>query len=233
MTDTQKQIEDIYAAQLKKQQSQLKQNYDTALSDLDAEKKALAEQTQANIDRARLDSQRAAVNNAEYYAAAGLTSGAKAQADLAQANQLQANMTALRAQQQEADEQARQQRALLGQQYSAAIRQAQEDNDLALAEALYNQAKKEEGGTGTELTPQEQAQAEAIKWIQQKYADGLVTDIGDWEMLVKIFGGTSADAVNQLMRKGYRYGSRVPDGIGSGGGGGYKYRDDILANAGA
>lgn len=191
MTDTQKQIEDIYAAKLKKQQSQLKQNYDTALSDLDAEKKALAEQTQANIDRARLDSQRAAVNNAEYYAAAGLTSGAKAQADLAQANQLQANMTALRAQQQEADEQARQQRALLGQQYSAAIRQAQEDNDLALAEALYNQAKKEEGGTGTEpqidmeslmklpyyskLTPEKLVKLVAAGYVREYEKDGKLT----------------------------------------------------------
>ena len=144
MMDTQKQIEDIYAAQLKKQQSQLKQNYDTALSDLDAEKKAHAEQTQANIDRTRLDSQRAAVNNAEYYAAAGLTSGAKAQADLAQANQLQANVTALRAQQQAADAEAERQRSLLSQQYMSAIRQAQADNDLALAEALYKQAQADQ-----------------------------------------------------------------------------------------
>lgn len=78
----------------------------------------------------------------------------------------------------------------------------------------------------TGASAEEQAQEDAINLMRQKYIDGLVTDIGDWELLVKIFGGSAADAVDVLQKKGFRYGSRNASGFG--GGGGYKYRDENL-----
>lgn len=139
-----KTIEDLYKQQLEAEKAQLSADYNKAISSLDAQKEENEKQTRKNIGLAKADNQMASVNNAEYYAAAGLTSGAKAQADLAQANQYQANVTALRAAQQEADNAIELQRQDLANQYAAAIKQAQADNDMALAEALYKKAKEEE-----------------------------------------------------------------------------------------
>lgn len=63
---------------------------------------------------------------------------------LSQENQLQADLTALRAQQQQTDADIERQRGLLGQEYASAIRKAQSDNDLQMAQALYGLAEKED-----------------------------------------------------------------------------------------
>ena len=57
-------------------------------------------------------------------------------------------------QQQELDTDVERQRSLLSQQYQSAIRQAQAENDLAKAEALYEEAKRQQSN----LLAQQQTQ---------------------------------------------------------------------------
>jgi hypothetical protein len=59
-------------------------------------------------------------------------------------NQLQADLTALRAAQQESDAEIERQRGLLAKEYASAIQKAQADNDLAMAQALYEDAQRKE-----------------------------------------------------------------------------------------
>lgn len=144
MSTTEEMIEKMYASQLKSQKEQLDTDYKQAVLDLDAQQKKNQQTTDANLNRTAVEAQKAAVNNAELHNAYGLSSGTRAQARLAQENQLQADMTALRAAQQNADADVERQRSLLAQEYTSAIRQAQAENDLAKAEALYAAAKEEE-----------------------------------------------------------------------------------------
>ena len=137
-------LEKIYEAQLAAQKEQLKQDYDLSDAELTRQKEQNQKITDANLTRTAVEAQKAAVNNAELHNAYGLSSGARAQARLAQENQLQANMTALRVAQQEADAETERQRGLLSKEYASAIRQAQAENDLAKAEALYQEAQQRE-----------------------------------------------------------------------------------------
>ena len=136
-----KTVEELYKQQLEAEKAQLTADYDAAVSNVDAQKEQNAFNTRNNIRTAKAVDKINSVNNAEYYAAAGLASGARAQADMAQANQLQSNITSMRIAQQQADADAERQKVLLGQQYQAAIQQAQADNDLKLAELLYEEAQ--------------------------------------------------------------------------------------------
>jgi len=136
MTD----IEKLYKDQLALEKSQIQRDYEKAQLDLDAAKLENQKATDANLRRTAVEAEKAQMNQAEYDAASGLTSGAKAQARLSRENQLAANMTAIRTAQQEADAQVERQRAILANEYAAAIREAQAENDLAKAQALYEQA---------------------------------------------------------------------------------------------
>ena len=135
-------INQMYDSQLESQKEQLKIDYETALSDMDARQAAEHKALDQKLRDTRVDSKRAAVSNAEYYAAAGLSSGARAQARLSQENQLLSDLTELRAAQQLADAEADRQRTLLAREYASAIQKAQSDNDLARAQALYEEAKR-------------------------------------------------------------------------------------------
>lgn len=152
MATTQEQLKNLYDSKLELKKSQLAQSYNNAISNLDAQQKANAEQTRQNIGIAKTNNDRAAVNNAEYYAAAGLASGPKMQAELARENQIQADVAAMRADQQKADAEADRQRVMLGHNYQEAIRQAKMENDIARAESLYEQAGQIEA-----VTPFEEA----------------------------------------------------------------------------
>lgn len=165
-------IGQIYDASLTSKKEGLKQNYNQAISDLDAQKKANQQSTDANLTRTAVEAQQAQRNYAQVQAAQGLTSGAQAQAKLAQDNQLQADLTTLRAAQQTADAGIEQQRALLAQQYSAAIAQAEADNDLAKAEALYAQAKE----------------AEDKLLSDQKASAQLMAAAGDYSLYGQLYG---------------------------------------------
>lgn len=139
-TSQEEMIRKMYEASLAANKSQLESDYNQNLSDLGAEEGKLGSiyyeqqrQAQAEADRNRQAFQ-------EYANARGLNSGTGGQAELAQQNQLSANMNNLRQSEAEKRAEIERQRQLLGQQYQSAIQKAQADNDLNLAKALYQEA---------------------------------------------------------------------------------------------
>ena len=181
MATNDEKIKQMYNSSLTSQKEQLATEYEKALTDLDQQKQANQKVTDANLRRTAVEAQKAQVNNEEYYAASGLSSGAKAQARLSQENQLQANMTALRTAQQEADASVERQRGLLAKDYESAIRQAQADNDLALAQALYAEAQN----------------AEAKLLAKQEAAANLMAENGDYSRYGALYG-LSDEEISQL-----------------------------------
>ena len=137
-------INKMYDSSLQGQKAQLQQNYEQDQANLDYEQQQAQKQADANLNRTYVEAAKAAKNYGEVQNAYGLTSGAMAQAKLAQDNQLRGDLTSIRTAQQNADAQIERERSLLAKQYSAAIQQAQSENDLARAQALYEQAKAEE-----------------------------------------------------------------------------------------
>lgn len=193
MSTTEDQIKKLYSSQLASQKEQLQQDYLRADAEYAAEKEKAQKTTDANLTRTAVEAQKSAVNTAELHNAYGLSSGARAQARLAQENQLQANLTALRMQQQELDTDVERQRSLLSQQYQSAIRQAQAENDLAKAEALYEEAKRQQSN----LLAQQQTQ---MKYAYE--AAMLMADAGDYTQLVNFYknqGINMTDADLQLL----------------------------------
>jgi hypothetical protein len=194
VTNYEDEINKMYDSQLASQKSQLTTDYETADAELAAKQEAAKKQLETNITRTRTDAQKNAMNAAEYYNAAGLSSGAKAQARLAQDNQLMADITTLRAAQQQADADTERQRSLLSKEYASAIAQAQAENDLARAQALYAEAKE----------------AEQKLLAKQEAAAGVMAQAGDYTRYGDVYG-LSADEVKKLNGL---------SSAGSGGGGG-------------
>ncbi len=194
-TTTTENLEQIYDAQLKNQKSQLTQNYQQALSDIDASKETAAKQLDQNLNTTALESQRAQKNYNEVQNAYGLTSGARAQARLAQDNQLQADLTALRTAHATADAERERNRTLLGQQYSAAIAQAQAENDIAKAQALYAEAKE----------------ADQKLTAQQESAAALMAQVGDFSLYKTLYGLTD-DQLAKLQPTSESNPTTIPDG---------------------
>lgn len=188
-------INKMYDGSLESQKQALTQNYDTGVSDIAASAEKQRKATDANLNRTYVESAKAAKNYGEVQNAYGLTSGAMAQARLAQDNQLQADLTALRAAQTDSDAQFERQRNLLAKEYSAAIAKAQADNDYQRAQALYNAAKADEDQL----------------MQMQKEAGNLMAGVGDYSILAKLYGLTD----EQLALLKAKHG-----GSGGGGGGG-------------
>ena len=82
MSTTEEQIRKMYEGQLTSQKEQLQQDYTQADADLTAQKEKLQKTTDENLNRTAVNAQIAAMNNARYTAANGLSSGAQAQARL-------------------------------------------------------------------------------------------------------------------------------------------------------
>lgn len=167
MSTTEDQIKKMYSTQLDAKMEQLKQEYTQADEAYAAEKEKSQKTTDANLTRTAVEAQKAAVSNAELHDAYGLSSGTRAQARLAQENQLQSDLTALRVQQQELDADVERQRTLLSQQYQSAIQEAQAENDLALAEALYAEAKAQEEALLAQQEAQNKYALEYAKWAAE------------------------------------------------------------------
>ena len=189
-------IRQMYDGNLASQTAQLQQSYQKADSEYVAAKEKNAKATDANLTRTAVEGQKAAMNMAQLHDAQGLSSGTRAQARMSLENQTMANMTALRAAQQQSDADIERQRALLAQDYAAAISKAQADNDLQKAQALYEQAKQAEA----DLLSKKEATAE------------LLAKAGDFSLLQELRGLT--DNQVQLLKDAYRgeNGGKVPDG---------------------
>lgn len=193
-------INKMYDSSLESQKQTLASGYENNVSNIDASMEKQQKTTDANLNRTYVESAKAAKNYGEVQNAYGLTSGAMAQARLAQDNQLQADLTALRAAQTDSDAQFERQRNLLAKEYSAAIAKAQADNDYQRAQALYAAAKADEDQL----------------MQMQKEAGNLMAGAGDYSILAKLYGLTD----EQLALLNRKYGG----GGGSGGGGGRSYR---------
>lgn len=136
-------INKLYDTSLDSQKKLLDQNLQENTGVLDQEKQNVQQQTDDNLQRTYVEATKAA----GVYSGPGtpkISGGAAAQAGLSQWNQQAADTTALKGKQSEADMEIERQRQLLASQYSAAIKQAQADNDMQRAQQLYDAAKAEE-----------------------------------------------------------------------------------------
>ena len=193
MSTTEDQIKKLYSSRLASQKEQLQQDYMKADAEYAAEKEKAQKATDANLTRTAVEAQKSAVSAAELHNAYGLSSGARAQARLAQENQLLANLTALRTQQQELDADVERQRSLLSQQYQSAIRQAQAENDLAKAQALYEEARRKQDA----LTAQQQTQNQYAFEYAKLMADA--GEYGPWLEFMKNQGVSVGDNAYDVL----------------------------------
>ena len=214
-------IRKMYESNLNSNKSQLESDYNQNLSDLGAEESKLGQiyyeqqrQAQAESDRNRQAFQ-------EYANARGLNSGTGGQAELAQSNQLSANLNALRQSEAEKRAEVERQRQLLGQQYQQAIQKAQADNDLNLAKALYEEAVRVDESINSA------AQADADRALQifnmlnntaLSAAGAYASKSGDLSLYEKLLAGDSTSELEDLYNKAQQIVSS--GGYYSGGGGG-------------
>lgn len=241
-------IRKMYESNLASNKSKLESDYNQNLSDLGAEESKLGQiyyeqqrQAQAESDRNRQAFQ-------EYANARGLNSGTSGQAELAQSNQLSANLNALRQSEAEKRAEVERQRQLLGQQYQKAIQKAQADNDLNLAKALYEEAVRVDESINSA------AQADA-DWALQIFnmlnntalsaAGAYASKSGDLSLYEKLLAGDSTSELEDLYNKAQQIVSSggYYSGGGGGSGSGYKratsnemewaqYYIDMIRNAG-
>ena len=214
-------IRKMYESNLASNKSQLESDYNQNLSDLGAEESKLGQiyyeqqrQAQAESDRNRQAFQ-------EYANARGLNSGTGGQAELAQSNQLSANLNALRQSEAEKRAEVERQRQLLGQQYQQAIQKAQADNDLNLAKALYEEAVRVDESINSA------AQADADRALQifnmlnntaLSAAGAYAQKNNDLSLYQKLLAGDSTSELEDLYNKAQQIAST--GGYYSGGGGG-------------
>lgn len=194
--DEKQYIKDMYGSQLKSQQETLTQNYEQNAAELERQQQAAQKQKDTDLTRTYVEAAKAQKNYDEVQNAYGLTSGAMAQARLAQDNQLQADLTAIRTAQQAIDADVEREKGLLSKEYQSAIAKAQADNDIALAEALYKQA---------------QAEDERLK-EKQKAAANLMAGAGDYSLLAKLYGLTPEQVAKLEGRSGGTYTGPLDEG---------------------
>lgn len=186
MSTNEDQIKNIYSQQLAAEKDRLQQGYIAADAEYAAQKKTNQKITDENLNRTAVEAQKAAVSQSELHNAYGLSSGARAQARMALENQKASDMAAIRQSAQEQDAELERQRASLAQQYQYEIRQAQKENDMALAEALYKNA-----------------QTEQTKLDAQKEADATNNDQAAWTLAqIMMEAGDYTPAFNYLRSKG-------------------------------
>ena len=176
MANTKELIEQMYGSSLESAKQQLQQDYDSNISALDQQKAENEKATQVKLNRTAVEADKAKKNYLEVQNAYGLSSGAMAQARLAQDNQLQADMATIRAAQQTADQGIESQRTLLAQQFQSAISKAQADNDLEKAKALYELAREEDDRLRE----------------NQKIAASAMASVGDYSLYGQLYGLTPA-----------------------------------------
>lgn len=136
-------INKLYDAAGSSQKKMLTDHYSQNVGALDTAKQIVQQQTDTNVGRTNVEAQKAA---GEYKNGMGqnMSAGANAQAALSQDVNRQRNVTDLQQKQSAADIEIERRRKLLADQYSAAIKQAQADNDMVRAQQLYDAAKKED-----------------------------------------------------------------------------------------
>ena len=207
-------LREMYAANLESQKAQLEAAYQQNLSELDA---SLSKSDAGYTEQKRQTTgtaEKEAANWRELANAMGLNSGAQGQAALAQSNQLQSNLNALNSAQATAQADIERQRALLGQQYQLAILEAQANNDFELANALYNEAVRQDEA----LRQQEQFNAQ----LQLQYAQMAQSMLGT---LI-----SNSDSIKLAGLGGGSTGGNTGGGNGGDGGSGGGSDDDTYVD---
>ena len=150
-----KYINTLYDSALDSQKKALQEGYDNSVQQLTTGQDRTAQQTTDYVQRANVEGTRAGQNASGGAGAYGVPqmigggrTGANAQARLTMGNQNQANLTQLQKQQSIADQEYERLRKLRGEQLATQIKQAQADNDMVRAQALYDAAKAEEEQIG-------------------------------------------------------------------------------------
>ena len=135
-----KYINQLYGNSGKAQKDMLTGNLAQNNTALDEAKQQVQQQTQTHLARTGVEANQMGKN----FRARTVSAGAGQQAALSQWGQRRTDMNALEGKQASADYEIERQRKLLGEQYAAAIREAQANNDMEKAQALYDAAKAEE-----------------------------------------------------------------------------------------
>ena len=141
-------INKLYDGTLESQKKALQQGYDKSVQQLTTGQQNTQKQTSDYVKRAYVEGQRAAGHLQKPTPSISTpgfgNGGSNAQARLTMANQQQANVSTLNNQQALAEQEFERQRKVLADKYAAQIKQAQADNDMVRAQALYEAAKAEE-----------------------------------------------------------------------------------------
>ena len=135
-----KYINQLYGNSGKAQKDMLTGNLAQNNTALDEAKQQVQQQTQTHLASTGVEANQMGKN----FRARTVSAGAGQQAALSQWGQRRTDMNALEGKQASADYEIERQRKLLGEQYAAAIREAQANNDMEKAQALYDAAKAEE-----------------------------------------------------------------------------------------
>lgn len=128
---------------------------------LDTEKKNVQQQTETNLERTDVEAQRVQ----DGYKPEAVSGNVNQQVALAMGNQQRKNTGTLRDVQTDAEAQIERERQLLGQQYAAAIKQAQAENDMLRAQQLYEQAKQADAQFSAAKTDAGRRQVELVNQI--------------------------------------------------------------------
>lgn len=134
----------IYDAQLESQLAQLRSDYETSASDLEAQRQAREKQVDEKLTDAYVGTLKGAKNSAEMQGAYGSGSGAAAQGRLARDIDLQDTLTEIRRAQVGAEGTSGVKALELSKGFGAGKADAQHDTDLRRAQALYDAAEDEE-----------------------------------------------------------------------------------------
>ena len=133
-------INKLYDTNLQNQNQLLQDNQNANNAVLDEAQKLNREQTGDYVTRTEVEAGKAA----ELYGYGGVSSPAQVQNDLTRENAQRKNVNTLRQAQNDADLEFERQRKLLASQFESEIRQAQANNDMERAQALYEAAKEKE-----------------------------------------------------------------------------------------
>ena len=134
-------INKLYGENSEAEKKLIQENYTDNAGILNTEQNRVEQQAQDHVNRTQVEANSTAQN---VYNGPKLSYGAGAQASLAQENALRGNTNALNQGLDVARQEYERQRQLLASQYETAIKQAQADNDMQKAQALYEAAKREE-----------------------------------------------------------------------------------------
>ena len=154
-------INKMYDSVQDKQKKLLMDAYTGNNEVLDTEKKNVQQQTETNLERTDVEAQRVQ----DGYKPEAVSGNVNQQVALAMGNQQRKNTGTLRDVQTDAEAQIERERQLLGQQYAAAIKQAQAENNMLRAQQLYEQAKQADAQFSAAKTDAGRRQVELVNQI--------------------------------------------------------------------